>query len=152
MWADLSFLSLIVTPQTNTPPLPHSVQLLAQKKRIIVLDEPFIGLDKATARGIATQLCQMRERTGTAFILISHQDEYAQLLKPVRVLQVCVQQRACCQVCNLCLTRCSHSPTPRPYDKKINPKPAVGAEHPSRPSQVRTTSKTQGARNQSRQR
>ena len=89
-----------------------------------MLDEPFIGLDSATARGIATQLSQMRERTGTSFLLISHQEEYARLLKPVRVIQVrcavpCAPLGACLQVhlvvVSLPLPRClDFSPTRSP--------------------------------------
>lgn len=47
-------------------------QLLAQRKRLIVLDEPFIGLDEGTASGILSQLLSLKE-SGTSFLLISHQ-------------------------------------------------------------------------------
>jgi len=54
-------------------------QLLAQGKRLIVLDEPFIGLDKNTASEIVSEL-QGLKQNGTAFLLISHQKPYVDML------------------------------------------------------------------------
>ena len=55
------------------------------------MDEPFIGLDAATAMGIANQLVLLKRKSKTAFVLISHQEPYAKLLRPERTLRV----RAC---------------------------------------------------------
>eukprot|EP00730_Choanoeca_flexa_P019657 TRINITY_DN9608_c0_g1_i4.p1 TRINITY_DN9608_c0_g1~~TRINITY_DN9608_c0_g1_i4.p1 ORF type:complete len:510 (+),score=115.43 TRINITY_DN9608_c0_g1_i4:25-1530(+) len=63
-------------------------QLLSQGKKIIILDEPFIGLDVATATGIANQLMQLKRRAKTSFVLISHQEQYAKLLRPERTLRI----------------------------------------------------------------
>lgn len=46
---------------------------LAQRKRAIVLDEPFTGLDAVSARAVAAELGEMRRAHGTALLLISHQ-------------------------------------------------------------------------------
>jgi ABC-type transporter Mla maintaining outer membrane lipid asymmetry ATPase subunit MlaF len=54
-------------------------QILAQEKKIIVLDEPFVGLDIPTAEGIVKQLNELKA-SGWSFIVISHQDE---LVKPL---------------------------------------------------------------------
>mmetsp|Transcript_38986 Transcript_38986/g.71467 ORF Transcript_38986/g.71467 Transcript_38986/m.71467 type:complete len:538 (-) Transcript_38986:61-1674(-) len=48
---------------------------LAQKKHVIVLDEPFAGLDIATAVGVAKELERLRREKGTALLLISHEPE-----------------------------------------------------------------------------
>mmetsp|Transcript_7946 Transcript_7946/g.14966 ORF Transcript_7946/g.14966 Transcript_7946/m.14966 type:complete len:606 (+) Transcript_7946:153-1970(+) len=48
---------------------------LAQQKRVIVLDEPFAGLDYITAVGVAKELERLRREKGTALLLISHEPE-----------------------------------------------------------------------------
>mmetsp|Transcript_33026 Transcript_33026/g.67316 ORF Transcript_33026/g.67316 Transcript_33026/m.67316 type:complete len:617 (-) Transcript_33026:164-2014(-) len=48
---------------------------LAQHKHVIVLDEPFAGLDHATAVEVAKELKRLREEKGTALVLISHEPE-----------------------------------------------------------------------------
>ena len=48
-------------------------QLLSQRKRLIVLDEPFTGLDLDTAKGIIQELRAVMKEECTSFILISHQ-------------------------------------------------------------------------------
>ncbi|CAB9511525.1 binding protein MetN [Seminavis robusta] len=53
---------------------------LAQRKRVIVLDEPFSGLDLETAKSVAKELVQVRRNIGSALILISHEPELAQLV------------------------------------------------------------------------
>mmetsp|Transcript_18349 Transcript_18349/g.24215 ORF Transcript_18349/g.24215 Transcript_18349/m.24215 type:complete len:530 (+) Transcript_18349:77-1666(+) len=63
-------------------------QLLAQGKKLIILDEPFVGLDPDTAISVGKELLHIRETCGTAFILISHIKEYADLLKPDQVLTI----------------------------------------------------------------
>ena len=54
-------------------------QILSQEKRLIVLDEPFVGLDIATALGIIEELKRLKAK-GWSFILISHQEELVQSL------------------------------------------------------------------------
>lgn len=46
---------------------------LAQKKRVIVLDEPFTGLDMAAASSVAKELVHLRRQYKTALLLISHE-------------------------------------------------------------------------------
>ena len=55
-------------------------QILAQRKKVIVLDEPFIGLDPKTAEGIIHTLQKLRKE-GQAFLLISHEAHYAKELE-----------------------------------------------------------------------
>ncbi len=54
-------------------------QILAQQKHIIVLDEPFVGLDKQTAEGIIDLLNRLKA-SGQSFILITHESHYGQQL------------------------------------------------------------------------
>ena len=54
-------------------------QILSQRKEVIVLDEPFVGLDKNTAQGIIKTLQKLRD-AGQAFILIAHEADYAEQL------------------------------------------------------------------------
>lgn len=53
---------------------------LAQKKRIIVLDEPFAGLDRSAAASVASELIRLRVHHGTALLLISHEPDLAALV------------------------------------------------------------------------
>ena len=53
---------------------------LAQRKRVIVLDEPFAGLDLDAATSVAKELWQLRHTIGTALLLISHEPELVQLV------------------------------------------------------------------------
>ncbi|KAL7478186.1 hypothetical protein ACHAW6_003960 [Cyclotella cf. meneghiniana] len=48
---------------------------IAQDKRVIVLDEPFAGLDLTTAVGVAKELERLRKEKGTALLLISHEPD-----------------------------------------------------------------------------
>lgn len=48
---------------------------LAQHKNVIILDEPFAGLDYITAVGVAKALKRLRMERGTALLLISHEPE-----------------------------------------------------------------------------
>ena len=50
---------------------------LAQKKHIIVLDEPFTGLDYEVGVSIAKELVYLRKEHQVAFVLISHEPEIA---------------------------------------------------------------------------
>lgn len=49
--------------------------IFAQEKKLIILDEPFVGLDLNTTQEII-KVIQNLQKKGVAFILISHQEEY----------------------------------------------------------------------------
>jgi len=53
---------------------------LAQNKRLIILDEPFAGLDRNSAVSVAKELVHLRVKHGTAFVLISHEPDLAALV------------------------------------------------------------------------
>jgi ABC-type transporter Mla maintaining outer membrane lipid asymmetry permease subunit MlaE/ABC-type uncharacterized transport system YnjBCD ATPase subunit len=53
---------------------------LAQRKHVIVLDEPFTGLDRDAAVSVAKELVSLRKRTGTALLLISHEPDLAEIV------------------------------------------------------------------------
>ena len=53
---------------------------LAQRKRVIVLDEPFTGLDPGAGASISRELLRMRREHGTALLLISHEADYASMV------------------------------------------------------------------------
>lgn len=53
---------------------------LAQRKRVIVLDEPFTGLDTDAATSVARELTHLRKSYGTALLLISHEEHLAKLI------------------------------------------------------------------------
>ncbi len=53
---------------------------LAQHKHVIVLDEPFAGLDFATAVDVAKELERIRRERGTALLLISHEPEIVDIV------------------------------------------------------------------------
>ncbi len=53
--------------------------ILAQEKKLIILDEPFVGLDPGTAEEVLKAIKALQER-GNSFILISHQAEFS---KPI---------------------------------------------------------------------
>ena len=53
---------------------------LAQHKHVIVLDEPFAGLDFVTAVGVAKELERIRRERGTALLLISHEPEIVDIV------------------------------------------------------------------------
>jgi ABC-type transporter Mla maintaining outer membrane lipid asymmetry ATPase subunit MlaF len=53
---------------------------LAQKKQIIVLDEPFAGLDYDTAVSVAKELVHLRSTCRIGLVLISHEPDLAQLV------------------------------------------------------------------------
>lgn len=61
-------------------------QLLSQRKRLIVLDEPFTGLDLDTANGIIQELLNVMREENTSFILISHQVDLAAKLNPIQTV------------------------------------------------------------------
>mmetsp|Transcript_33855 Transcript_33855/g.104829 ORF Transcript_33855/g.104829 Transcript_33855/m.104829 type:complete len:491 (+) Transcript_33855:520-1992(+) len=53
---------------------------LAQRKRVVVLDEPFTGLDEAAARAVAAELASLRSKHGAALLLVSHQPSLVKLV------------------------------------------------------------------------
>lgn len=53
---------------------------LAQHKHVILLDEPFAGLDMLTAIGVAKELERLRREKGTALLLISHEPEIVDIV------------------------------------------------------------------------
>jgi ABC-type nitrate/sulfonate/bicarbonate transport system ATPase subunit len=53
---------------------------LAQAKRVIVLDEPFTGLDADAGKAVAAELRSLRETRGTALLLVSHQPDLVALV------------------------------------------------------------------------
>jgi ABC-type nitrate/sulfonate/bicarbonate transport system ATPase subunit len=52
---------------------------LSQRKHMIVIDEPFTGLDEETAISVAKELVHLR-KLGTALLLISHEHSYAEIV------------------------------------------------------------------------
>ncbi len=55
------------------------LQVMVQKKSVIILDEPFVGLDEKTAQSIVDDLKRIMG-LGFSFILISHQEFFAKQL------------------------------------------------------------------------
>ena len=67
-----------LTPSKLSGGMRHRValaQALAQRKRLVILDEPFTGLDDETADDVIELLRELR-RDGMAFLIISHRDQY----------------------------------------------------------------------------
>lgn len=48
---------------------------LAQKKHLVVLDEPFTGLDPDAAASVALELRRLRLEHGMALVLVSHEPD-----------------------------------------------------------------------------
>lgn len=53
--------------------------VFAQEKKVIILDEPFVGLDVKTAEGVIKVIAGLKER-GVRFILVSHQENFCRPL------------------------------------------------------------------------
>lgn len=53
---------------------------LAQHKRVIVLDEPFTGLDYQAAVSVAKELVHLRNTQSTALVLISHEPHLTKIV------------------------------------------------------------------------
>jgi ABC-type nitrate/sulfonate/bicarbonate transport system ATPase subunit/ABC-type transporter Mla maintaining outer membrane lipid asymmetry permease subunit MlaE len=53
---------------------------LAQRKHVIILDEPFAGLDYSTGVGVAKELERLRREKGTALLLISHEPQFVDIV------------------------------------------------------------------------
>lgn len=58
-------------------------QILAQKKRLVILDEPFVGLDPAVAREVAQLVRSVAVRRSVAFVLVSHEAHLTPQLGPM---------------------------------------------------------------------
>ena len=63
-------------------------QVLAQRKRVIILDEPFVGLDPPVALEIADLLTRIAERERVAFVLITHMEALAERLQPALTVEL----------------------------------------------------------------
>lgn len=53
---------------------------LSQKKHVIILDEPFAGLDHDAAVSVAKELVHLRKTENLALVLISHEPDIAQVV------------------------------------------------------------------------
>ena len=53
---------------------------MAQNKRVIILDEPFTGLDREAATSIAKELVHLRLKHDTALVIISHEPDLTELV------------------------------------------------------------------------
>lgn len=53
--------------------------IFAQQKKVIILDEPFVGLDEKTAEEVVKVIEKLKE-SGVIFILITHQQEFCNKL------------------------------------------------------------------------
>ena len=58
---------------------------LAQRKRVIVLDEPFTGLDYESAKAVAKELVHLRTTYHTALLLITHEPELAKIVMDPKI-------------------------------------------------------------------
>ena len=58
---------------------------LAQKKHIVILDEPFTGLNEKAAKSVTKELVHLRVQYKTALLLISHELLIAALVIMVRI-------------------------------------------------------------------
>jgi ABC-type transporter Mla maintaining outer membrane lipid asymmetry ATPase subunit MlaF/ABC-type transporter Mla maintaining outer membrane lipid asymmetry permease subunit MlaE len=67
---------------------------LAQHKHVIILDEPFAGLDHATGVGVARELERLRRERGTALLLISHEPEIVDIVMGEAALATTVTKDA----------------------------------------------------------
>ena len=63
-------------------------QILAQRKRVVILDEPFVGLDPPVASEIVLLLKRVAAEHGVALLLISHMAERAATLSPVATVSL----------------------------------------------------------------
>ncbi|MFP6641095.1 MAG: ABC transporter permease, partial [Myxococcota bacterium] len=72
-------------------------QVLAQRRPVIVLDEPFVGLDEGAAQGIVSLIQELMGK-GESFVLISHEPAFAKPLvtpgREVRLVASAPQNKA----------------------------------------------------------
>jgi ABC-type sulfate/molybdate transport systems ATPase subunit len=54
--------------------------MLARRPRVLILDEPFAGLDDAARRGLIAVLRRLRAEIGLTVVLVSHDTEGAEKL------------------------------------------------------------------------
>lgn len=63
-------------------------QTIAQKKNVIILDEPFVGLDEENAQEVIKLLKNLMDK-GKSFLLISHEPNYAkQVATPEKTVTI----------------------------------------------------------------
>ena len=67
-------------------------QVLAQRKSVIILDEPFTGLDPVNGFGICEVINELKA-SGTSFILISHQPHYNETILTEGKEEVCLEAK-----------------------------------------------------------
>ena len=63
-------------------------QILAQRKRLVILDEPFVGCDPPVAAEIAQLLRRLCDSHGVAMVLISHMHDLAAALQPKHAIEL----------------------------------------------------------------
>jgi ABC-type transporter Mla maintaining outer membrane lipid asymmetry ATPase subunit MlaF/ABC-type transporter Mla maintaining outer membrane lipid asymmetry permease subunit MlaE len=63
-------------------------QILAQRKRLVILDEPFVGLDPAVTAEIVKLIRSVAASRSLAMILVSHVEDSAVQLGPTRELHL----------------------------------------------------------------
>mmetsp|Transcript_42131 Transcript_42131/g.110906 ORF Transcript_42131/g.110906 Transcript_42131/m.110906 type:complete len:280 (-) Transcript_42131:1573-2412(-) len=63
-------------------------QILAQRKRLIILDEPFVGLDPPVALEVVKLIRSVASERSIAMILVSHLEPLAVQLGPARQLHL----------------------------------------------------------------
>ena len=57
-------------------------RMLARRPKLVLLDEPFAGLDRAVVRGLLDDLKAWKERLGFAMIVVDHRAEVLEHLSP----------------------------------------------------------------------
>ena len=88
-----------LSPSADGPKMPGELsggmlrraalaQILAQRKRVVILDEPFVGLDPPVASEIVLLLKRVAAEHGVALLLISHMAERAATLSPVATVSL----------------------------------------------------------------
>ena len=63
-------------------------QILAQRKRLVILDEPFVGLDPPVALEVVKLIKAVAVRNQVAMVLVSHMEPLASMLQPTRQLHL----------------------------------------------------------------
>uniref|UniRef100_A0A7S2MYS5 ABC transporter domain-containing protein n=1 Tax=Haptolina brevifila TaxID=156173 RepID=A0A7S2MYS5_9EUKA len=63
-------------------------QILAQRKRLIILDEPFVGLDPPVAVEVVKLIRSVASARGVAMVLVSHLEPLAKELGPSRQIHL----------------------------------------------------------------
>lgn len=67
--------------------------IFAQEKKVIILDEPYVGLDVKTAEEVNKVILELKNR-GISFILISHQAEFCnEIVTPGKQVEVVPAER-----------------------------------------------------------